>query len=65
MGEYDHNPLRQDIEEIGRMIGISYALNAVLDEKEILEVFFSNRFLVMQQGIKVVNDISRIEIEEI
>lgn len=65
MGEYDRNPLRQDIEEIGRMIGINYALNAVLDEKkEILEVFFGNPVLVMQQGIKVVNDISRVEIEE-
>ncbi len=65
MGEFDHNPLRQDIEEIGRMIGINYALNAVLNEnKDILEVFFGEPVLVMRQGIKVVNDISRVEIEE-
>lgn len=65
MGEFDHNPLRQDIEEIGRMIDIHLALNAVLnEEKEILAVFFGDPVQVMQEGIKVVNDISRVEIDE-
>lgn len=65
MGEYDRNPLRQDIEEIGRMIGIHCALNAVLNEsKEILAVFFGDPVQVMRKGIDVVNELSRVEIEE-
>ncbi len=64
MGEFVHNPLRQDIEEIGKMIDIHLALNAVLnEEKEILEVFFGDPVQVMQEGIKVVNEISRVEID--
>jgi nickel-dependent lactate racemase len=39
LGHYDHNPPRQDVEEIGRMIGIHLALNAILnDKKEIVKV---------------------------
>ncbi len=65
MGEYDHNPLRQDIEEIGRKIGIHCALNAVLNEnKEILAVFFGDPVQVMRKGIEVVNGLSRVEIDE-
>lgn len=63
MGEYDQNPLRQDIEEIGRMIGINYSLNAVLNEnKDILDVFFGDPVAVMQKGIEVVKDISRVDV---
>lgn len=30
-GSYDQNPVRQDIEEAGRMIGVDFILNVVLD----------------------------------
>lgn len=53
-GEYDRNPLRQDIEEIGRMARLDLALNAVLNEKkEIVQAFFGSPKGVMQAGIPV------------
>lgn len=52
--EYENNPLRQDIEEIGRMGGLSLALNAVLNEKkEIVQAFSGSPVAVMQAGIPV------------
>lgn len=63
IGSYAENPLRQDIEEIGRMIGVDLALNAVLDEsKQILRVFFGKPLSVMAAGIELVNQLSRVEI---
>ena len=32
LGSYDENPVRQDIEEAGRMIGVDFILNVVLNE---------------------------------
>lgn len=53
-GEYDRNPLRQDIEEIGQMAKLDLALNAVLnDKKEIVQVFSGLPLSVMQAGIPV------------
>lgn len=49
---YAENPMRQDVEEIGEMIGIDLVLNAVLNhEKEIVEVFAGRPHEVMQAGI--------------
>jgi len=64
LGNYDGNPLRMDIEEIGRMMKIDLALNAVLNEKiEILDVFFGDPVEVMRAGIKLVNEICQIKIK--
>jgi nickel-dependent lactate racemase len=61
---YKENPLRQDIEEIGRLIGVDYALNAVLDEnREILQVLFGESIQVMHAGVDLVNRLSQVEIE--
>lgn len=64
VGRYDDNPLRNDIEEIGRMIHVDLSLNAVLDEqKRILGVFFGKPVDVMCEGIKLVNAISHVPIQ--
>ncbi len=56
--EYERNPLRQDIEEIGRLGGINLALNAVLNEKkEIVKVFSGAPEAVMQAGIPVARQV--------
>lgn len=65
IGEYEHNPLRQDIEEIGELIGIDLALNAVLTEKkEIIDVFFGDPVAVMRAGIKLVKKLTQIPVTE-
>ena len=34
LGEYETNPARQDVEEIGRKVGIHLALNAILNQQK-------------------------------
>ena len=52
LGEYDSNPARQDVEEIGRMIGIDFAVNAILNtDKQIVRAFAGDPFAIMQAGI--------------
>jgi nickel-dependent lactate racemase len=56
IGEYDNNPLRQDIEEIGQLIGVQFALNVILNEKgEIVHAVSGDPVKVMQKGV----DLSR------
>lgn len=57
-GEFENNPLRQDIEEIGRLAKIDLALNAVLNEKkEIVRAFFGSPLDVMQAGIPIARQV--------
>lgn len=66
VGRYDDNPLRQDIEEIGEMIGVDLALNAILNEKkEILHVFFGKPKDVMRAGIKVIRETALTMIDQL
>ena len=52
LGEYEGNPARQDVEEIGSMIGIEFAVNAVLNiEKRIARAFAGDPFAVMRAGM--------------
>ncbi len=57
VGRFEDNPLRQDIEEIGKLIGVDLALNAILNEKkEILHVFFGKPDEVILKGIKIIRE---------
>ncbi len=52
LGIYDENPARQDVEEIGRMIGIDFAVNAILNpDKALVAVLAGDPFAVMRAGI--------------
>ena len=52
LGEYEANPARQDVEEIGAMIGIDFAVNALLNrEKRIVKAFAGHPAAVMLAGI--------------
>lgn len=52
MGSFNENPARQDVEEIGEMIGIHFVLNAILNhEKRIVHVLAGEPGAVMQAGI--------------
>jgi len=55
MGLYSSNPMRVDVEEIGKMIGIDFVLNIVInDEKEIIAAFSGDPVEVMKKGIDFV-----------
>jgi nickel-dependent lactate racemase len=52
LGAYENNPPRQDIEEIGKMIGIQFALNAILNhDKQIVHALSGDPREVMWAGI--------------
>ena len=64
IASYFDNPLRQDIEEIGQMIGVDLALNAVLNsEQEIIQVFFGEPKEVMLRGMEMSRKICQTKIK--
>lgn len=61
IGVYEENPCRQDVEEIGRVMGVHYALNAVLnDHKQIVRALAGDPAAVMQAGIPLVRGIFQV-----
>ena len=65
VGRYEDNPLRQDIEEIGRLIGVDLALNVILNEqKDILHALWGNPEAVMLKGIQLIRENDLINIKE-
>jgi lactate racemase len=63
INRYEDNPCRQDVEEIGRMIGVDYALNAILNEdKQIVHALAGNPVEVMRTGIPLLRRIYQFEI---
>jgi len=54
IGNYENNPCRQDLEEIGDFIGIDLAINVVLNQdKQIFDVFIGSPREVMTMGIPI------------
>ena len=52
LGEFEKNPARQDVEEIGRLVGIDFAVNALLNhDKQIVKAFAGDPVAVMRAGI--------------
>jgi len=63
LGRFDDNPARQDVEEIGRMIGVHFALNAVLNEdKQIVGALAGEPGEVMRQGIPLVRKLYEVRV---
>ncbi|MEA3326828.1 MAG: nickel-dependent lactate racemase [Chloroflexota bacterium] len=57
-GVFHINPMRQDIEEMGRKVKIDYSLGLILNEqKQIVSVFFGEPVQVMDAAIPIVRDI--------
>ncbi|QRN83481.1 nickel-dependent lactate racemase [Chloroflexota bacterium] len=64
-GLYSVNPMRQDIEEIGRKIGIHFALGTILNEdKQVLKAFFGEPRAVMQAAIPTVRKMFTLPVQE-
>lgn len=52
LGEFKNNPLRQDIEEIGKMMKVNYAINVIMnDKREIVHVLAGDPSCVMDAGV--------------
>ena len=62
-GVYENNPARQDVEEIGRILGINFAINAVLNsEREIVEVLSGDPVQVMKEGLSRSQKINQVHV---
>jgi lactate racemase len=62
---YDENPLRQDIEEMGRTVGIHFALNVMMnDHKQIVGAFAGDPLSVIQAAIPLVRRIYEVPVRE-
>ncbi|CAG0992213.1 partial Lactate racemase, partial [Anaerolineae bacterium] len=58
---YADNPVRQDVEEIGKLMRVDCALNSIIGaHKEIVGVFAGAPVAVMQKGIPLALDVYRV-----
>lgn len=63
MGLFHSNPMRRDVEEIGKMIGVQAALNVIInDEKEIISSYWGKPESVIGQGINFINNKLRMDL---
>ncbi len=61
IGKYEQNPLRQDIEELGRYVQVHLAVNAVLNgDKHIVHVLAGDPAQVMHKGIPLSRQICQV-----
>jgi len=64
LGSYDKNPVRQDMEEAGKIIGVDFMLNVVLDEKKnIVKAVAGDPVLAHAEGRDAVDRLYGIPIE--
>lgn len=64
LARYDDNPMRQEVEEIGRMMGVHFVVNAVLDRaKQAAHVLAGDPVAVMRAGIPLVRALYEFEVE--
>jgi nickel-dependent lactate racemase len=64
IGRYEDNPCRQDIEEIGRLIGVHFALNAVLTpQKAVVSAIAGEPVDVMRRGVPHVRRLNQVAVE--
>ena len=64
-GALDDNPVRLDIEEAGRMVGIDFILNVVLSEhKEILKAVAGDPVKAHREGCRFLDTLYRKELSE-
>jgi len=64
LGRYDDNPMRQDVESIGQMIGVNLALNAILnDHKQIVRAVAGDPLSVIKAGIKLAQEFCQVPVK--
>lgn len=60
------NPVREEIEEIGEMVGINFIVNAILNShKKLVKVVAGDVTKAHREGTKYINDMFRVEIGEL
>ncbi|WP_299030458.1 nickel-dependent lactate racemase [uncultured Thermanaerothrix sp.] len=61
-GTFMDNPMRQDVEEIGRMMGLHFVLNTILNEAhQVVHVLAGDPYQVMRKGIPLVQNVYMVK----
>ncbi len=64
IGSLEENPMRQDLEEMGRLAKIDYALNTVLtDDRQIIRAFAGSPQAVLAAGVRLSREICGVKID--
>ncbi len=65
LGKYHTNPARQDVEEIGKKIGVHLALNAILNQnKQIVEALAGDPVAVMLAGLPLSRQLCQVVVAQ-
>jgi nickel-dependent lactate racemase len=65
IGEIQNNPVRQDIEEIGNLMGVHFVINVILDEtNQIIKAFSGDPILVESAGSEFCRKVYEITTSE-
>ncbi len=65
IGTYSTNPARQDVEEIGGLIGVDLALNGILDQRrEIVRAVAGDPVAVMETGAPMARQLCQIAVRQ-
>jgi nickel-dependent lactate racemase len=65
IGNFETNPARQDVEEIGKIMDITAALNVVMDSrKNIINAFWGTPQNVMKAGVPISRQVCQKKIEK-
>lgn len=63
-GKIENNPVREDIEEAGRMAKVRFIVNAVLNsKKEIVKIVSGDPILAHREGVQYIDRMYKIKIE--
>lgn len=64
-GNFYSNPCRIDVEEIGKLIGVNFALNAILNsDNEVVQVLWGDPRAVIEHGIQLSIQNNAVEVEK-
>ena len=64
-GEMDHNPVRQDIEEVTNFFSVDFIVNVILDEnRQIVKAVAGHPVLAHREGCRFLDSLYKIEIQE-
>lgn len=65
LGCYSENPMRQDVEEIGKLIGVHYAVNAILNkDKKLVHALAGAPLAVMAAGIPLSRSVCQVPVDK-
>lgn len=64
-GKIQDNPVREDIDEVGKLLNIDFILNVVLNkDKKILKAFSGDYILAHRQGCEFLDSIYNVKLKE-